>query len=46
VGLCTVGYEVLTEVMNRMSVCLTALVGVENAEGSNDTVELNVEWSR
>ena len=45
VGLCTVGFEVLREVMNRKSVYHTALLGVENA-GPNDTVELTVEWSR
>jgi hypothetical protein len=46
VGLCTVGFEVLRDVMNRKSVYRTALLGVENAEGPNDTVELNVEWNR
>ena len=45
-GLCTVGFELLTEVMNRKSVYWTALLGVENAEGPKDTVELNVEWNR
>ena len=35
----------VTEVLNRKSVCRTALLGVENAEGPNDTLELNVEWS-
>jgi len=45
VGLCTVGFEELTVVLNRKSVYRTALLGVENAEGPKDTVELNVEWS-
>ena len=44
-GLCTVGFEELTVVLNRKSVYRTALLGVENAEGPKDTVELNVEWS-
>ena len=35
----------VTEVLNRMSVYRGALLGVENAEGPKDTVELNVEWS-
>jgi len=39
VGLCTVGFELLTELLNRKSVCRTALLGVENAEGPKDTVE-------
>jgi len=33
VRLCTVGFELLTEVMNRKSVYRTAFLGVENAEG-------------
>ena len=36
----------VTEVMNRKSVYRTALLGVENAEGPKDTVELNIEWNR
>jgi len=36
----------LTEILNRKSVYRTALLGVENAEGPKDTVELNVEWGR
>ena len=36
----------VTEVMNRKSVHRTALLGVGNAEGPKDTVELNVQWSR
>jgi len=35
-----------TEDLNRKSVYRTALLGVENAEGPNDKLELNVEWSR
>ena len=35
----------VTEDLNRQSVYRTALLGVENAEGPKDTVELNVEWS-
>ena len=35
----------VTEVLNCKSVYCTALLGVWNAEGPNDTVELNVEWS-
>jgi hypothetical protein len=46
VGLCTVGFEELTEVVNRKYVYRTALVSDENAEGPKGTVELNVEWSR
>jgi hypothetical protein len=46
VGLCTVKFEVLTEVLNRQSVYRTALLGIENAEGPKDTVELYVEWGR
>jgi hypothetical protein len=46
VGCYTVGFEVLTEVMNRNFVYRTALLGAENAEGPKDTVELNVEWGR
>ena len=45
-GLCTVGSEVLREVLNRQSVYGTALLGVENVEGLKNMVELNVEWSR
>ena len=45
-GLCTVGFEVLREVLTRKSVYGTALLGVQNAEGPKDIVELNVEWSR
>jgi hypothetical protein len=40
------GFEVLTEIMSRKSVYRTALLGVGNAEGPKDTVELNVEWGR
>ena len=36
----------VTEVLNCKSVCRTALLGVGNAEGRKDTVELNVEWNR
>ena len=36
----------VTEVMNRKSVYRRALLGVGNADGPNDTVELNVEWNR
>ena len=32
-----------TEVLNRKSVYRTALLGVGNAEGPNDTLESNVE---
>jgi len=46
VGLGTVGFEVLTEFMNRNSVYRKALLGVVNAGGPKDTVELNEEWSR
>jgi len=46
VGLCTVGFEVLREVLTRKSVYRTELFGVENAEGPKDTVELNIEWGR
>jgi len=35
----------VTEVMNRKSVYRRALLGAGNAEGPNDTVELNVEWN-
>ena len=42
-GLCTVGFEVLTDIFNRKSVYRTALLGVDNAEGPKDTVEVNVE---
>ena len=35
----------VTEVLNRKSVCRTALLGFEHAEEPKDTVELNVEWS-
>ena len=35
----------MTEVLNYKSVYCTALLGVGNAEGPNDTLELNVEWS-
>ena len=45
-GLCTVGFEVLREVLTRKSVYGTGLLGVENVEGLTHTVELNVEWSR
>jgi len=41
-----VGFELLIEVLNRKSVYRTALLGVGNAEGPKDTVELNVGWSR
>jgi hypothetical protein len=41
-----VGFEALTEVLNHKSVYRTALLGVEDAEGPKDTVELSVEWSR
>jgi hypothetical protein len=43
VGLCSVGFEVLTDIFNRKSVYRTALLGAENAEGPKDTVEVNVE---
>jgi len=46
VGLGSVGFEVLTEVMNSKSVFRKALLGVVNAERPKDTVELNEEWSR
>ena len=46
VGLGSVGFEVLTEVMNRNSVYRQALLGVVNAEGPKDTVELNEDWGR
>jgi predicted nucleic-acid-binding Zn-ribbon protein len=36
----------VAEVYNRKSVYRTALLGVENAQGTEVTVELNVEWSR
>jgi len=36
----------VTEVLNCKSVYRRALLGVENAEGLKDTVQLNVEWSR
>ena len=36
----------VTEVLNCKSVYRKALLGVEKAEGTKDTVELNVEWSR
>ena len=45
-GLGTDGFEVLTEVMNRNSIYRKALLGVVNAEGPNDTVELNEDWGR
>jgi len=35
----------VTEILNCKSVYRTALIGVENAEGPKDTVELYVEWS-
>ena len=35
----------VTEDLNRKSVYCTALLGVANAEGPKDTVQLNVEWS-
>ena len=35
----------VTEILNCKSVYHTALIGVENAEGPKDTVELYVEWS-
>ena len=44
--LCTVGFEVLTEIVNSKFVYPTALLGAENAEGPKDTVELYVEWGR
>ena len=40
-GVCTVGFEVLTQIMNYKSVYRTALLVVENAEGPKHTVE----WS-
>ena len=36
----------VTEILNCKSVYHTALIGVKNAEGPKDTVELYVEWSR
>ena len=45
-GSCTDGCEVLTEIMNHKSAYRTALLGVENAQGPKDTVELSVEWGR
>jgi hypothetical protein len=36
---------VVTEAMNRKSVYRTALLGVGNVEGPDDTLELNLEWS-
>ena len=36
----------MTEVLSCRSVYRRALLGVENGEGTKDTVELNVEWSR
>ena len=42
-GLCTDGFAVLTDIFNRKSVYRTALLGVGNAEGPKDTVEVNVE---
>ena len=36
----------MTEILNCKSVYRTALIGVENAEGTKNTVELYVEWSR
>jgi len=32
--------------MSRKSEYRRALLGVRNAEGPNETLELNVEWSR
>jgi hypothetical protein len=46
VGLYIFGFEGLKDILNRKSVFRTALLGVENAEGPKNTVELNVEWSR
>lgn len=45
-GLYTDGLKVLIEVLTRRSVYRTELLGVEDVEGPNDTVELNVEWGR
>ena len=36
----------VTEDLNCKSVYRRVLLGVQNAEGPKDTVELNVEWSR
>ena len=44
-GLYSVGFEEMTLVLFRKSLYLTALLGVENAEGAKYTVELNVDWS-
>ena len=43
-GVGTDEFEVLTDILNRMSVYRIALVCAENAEGPKDTVEVNVEW--
>jgi len=45
VGICTVGFEVLRDVLTRKSVYRTELLGVKNA-GLKDTVELNRELGR
>ena len=42
-GLYTDGFDVITDIFNRKPVDRTALLGVENAEGPKDTVEVNVE---
>jgi len=44
VGSGTDEFEELTDILNRMSVYRTALLGDENAEGTKVTVEINVEW--
>ena len=45
-GLGTDGFEILTGNVNRKTVYLTVLLVVQNAEGTNDTLELNVDCSR
>ena len=42
-GLCTDGFDVLTDIFNRKSVYYWALLFVENAEGPKGTVEVNAE---
>jgi len=36
----------VTEVLNLKSLYPTVLLGAENAEEINDTIDLNAEWNR